>query len=577
MYRDYRSIDSSWVINQTPTFDLPRPSNKYDDTINHIQVFVQIPDANGNHTWRQLQKDWEFSTDNYSVTVTLTGITFPSTGANNIHIRWYERNSVSYVPPSIAKLGVLKPFVPELRNDYSKDSTGTTTDSVIIGHDGSVHVRNGTEIFQRQQPGYDPIDAGLWDLELRIYNNLGKDLDGTINSTAYAPNAHRPSVHSWTELNNTIRGEFNKYKDNNNITELNSSTYYDGSDKFTWNYSSVSPNIGGWRGLYHYYFNTDRPHTHPWEMLGHNKKPGWWDTNYSWTDATKRSALLLALEFGQVSDPALGNNKQIYDINYSYRNYDWQNKTLVTLTGVLNDPDTAGVVVTPSLADRQKDFVFGDWGPVEAEWRRSPEYRIAEFLALAKTRPLIAVNNYFKINERSTKDLSSFDKPQIYSVATNKLTNFKSTGVSGILQTGKIIESVIVKNGGSGYTSAPTIVINDNFGSGAILTAFVENGSVVSVSVTNAGKDYYNNPKLTLSSGSAVLETVLAVEPKRYFGGLQNAIVEFAKYIMKKLEVNLKIKYDLSKPNGMQRKKLDLKIASKYGWKAKTKLDESHI
>ncbi len=57
--------------------------------------------------------------------------------------------------------------------------------------------------------------------------------------------------------------------------------------------------------------------------------------------------------------------------------------------------------------------------------------------------------------------------------------------------------------------------------------------------------------------------------------GIEKSIVEFAKYIMKKLEVNLKIKYDLSKPNGMQRKKLDLKIASKYGWKAKTKLDES--
>ena len=66
-----------------------------------------------------------------------------------------------------------------------------------------------------------------------------------------------------------------------------------------------------------------------------------------------------------------------------------------------------------------------------------------------------------------------------------------------------------ITNGGTGYTSAPTIVINDNFGSGAILTAFVQNGSIVSVSVTNAGKDYYNNPKLTLSSGSAVLELSL--------------------------------------------------------------------
>jgi len=57
--------------------------------------------------------------------------------------------------------------------------------------------------------------------------------------------------------------------------------------------------------------------------------------------------------------------------------------------------------------------------------------------------------------------------------------------------------------------------------------------------------------------------------------GLEKSIEGFAKYIMKKLNVNLKIRYDLSKPNGMLRKKLDLTIANKYGWKAKTKLDEA--
>mgnify|MGYP001284573678 CR=1 FL=1 len=57
--------------------------------------------------------------------------------------------------------------------------------------------------------------------------------------------------------------------------------------------------------------------------------------------------------------------------------------------------------------------------------------------------------------------------------------------------------------------------------------------------------------------------------------GLEKTIEDFAKFIMKKLNINLKIKYDLSKPNGMLRKKLDLTIANKYGWKAKTKLDES--
>ena len=57
--------------------------------------------------------------------------------------------------------------------------------------------------------------------------------------------------------------------------------------------------------------------------------------------------------------------------------------------------------------------------------------------------------------------------------------------------------------------------------------------------------------------------------------GVEKTIKGFAKYIMKKLDVNLKIKYDLTKPNGMQRKKLDLSISKKYGWKSKTNLDEA--
>ena len=57
--------------------------------------------------------------------------------------------------------------------------------------------------------------------------------------------------------------------------------------------------------------------------------------------------------------------------------------------------------------------------------------------------------------------------------------------------------------------------------------------------------------------------------------GVEKTIKGFAQYIMKKLNVNLKIKYDLTKPNGMQRKKLDLSISKKYGWKSKTSLNEA--
>ena len=57
--------------------------------------------------------------------------------------------------------------------------------------------------------------------------------------------------------------------------------------------------------------------------------------------------------------------------------------------------------------------------------------------------------------------------------------------------------------------------------------------------------------------------------------GIEKSITDFAKFIMKKLKVKLKINYDISKPNGMKRKILDLSISRKYGWVSKTSLDKA--
>ena len=51
--------------------------------------------------------------------------------------------------------------------------------------------------------------------------------------------------------------------------------------------------------------------------------------------------------------------------------------------------------------------------------------------------------------------------------------------------------------------------------------------------------------------------------------GYENTIKGYAKFIMKKLNVNLKIVYDKTKPNGTPRKKLDINLAKNYGWKSK--------
>jgi len=56
--------------------------------------------------------------------------------------------------------------------------------------------------------------------------------------------------------------------------------------------------------------------------------------------------------------------------------------------------------------------------------------------------------------------------------------------------------------------------------------------------------------------------------------GEEKSILEYCKFIIKKLKINLKIKLNKKKPNGTLRKKLDLSLAKKYGWKSKYNLNK---
>ena len=57
--------------------------------------------------------------------------------------------------------------------------------------------------------------------------------------------------------------------------------------------------------------------------------------------------------------------------------------------------------------------------------------------------------------------------------------------------------------------------------------------------------------------------------------GKDLSIKWYAKFLMKKLNVKLKIVYDKSKPDGMPKKCLDITRAKKYGWKPKNDFDSA--
>ncbi len=55
--------------------------------------------------------------------------------------------------------------------------------------------------------------------------------------------------------------------------------------------------------------------------------------------------------------------------------------------------------------------------------------------------------------------------------------------------------------------------------------------------------------------------------------GKDYTIIEYAKKILKVIQVKAKLKFDKTKPDGTPRKLLDVTEARKYGWKSKTTLE----
>ena len=63
------------------------------------------------------------------------------------------------------------------------------------------------------------------------------------------------------------------------------------------------------------------------------------------------------------------------------------------------------------------------------------------------------------------------------------------------------INGITVTNGGSGYTTAPTVSIAGGGGTGATATAVVVNGAVSEIYITSPGSNYTATPTVSFSGG----------------------------------------------------------------------------
>ena len=315
------------------------------------------------------ESDYSFSLTNDYVDILVT-----LERGDVIVINDYSTTSGSFIPPTPSKLGLYPKFEPKI---YLDDTYAVAPVNVIQGHDGSL-----TAAFN------DYRDAILLEFEKRIFNNIKVSYRQELfDINTVLPSAYRTQEYSFNEIHSTVFREFLKWK-NNFGAEYEKNLAFNVDNHRTYNYSTIvgptGENLpGNWRAIFKLYFDTDRPHTHPWEMLGFSIKPTWWDAEYGVAPYTSGNTLLWNdLESGKIAQgPRQG-------IDVRYKRPGLKNIIPVNVAGELLDVRFWGILKENNSIDQvDQNWVFGDMGPAETTWRRSSFWPYAVQIIMAVTKP----------------------------------------------------------------------------------------------------------------------------------------------------------------------------------------------
>jgi hypothetical protein len=367
-------------------------------TLSNRAVYVYL-----NGTQLTLGTDYTFSTVDDSVNITVTLAT-----GDTVVIKDYADTTGSYMPPSPTKLGMYPKFKPE----SFTDDTYTTSTAVIRRHDGSIIKAYGDE-----------RDELILELEKRIYNNIKVTYDSSLlDLSDVMPSAFTTTDYTLAEINDIMGTDFYVWAGRNNVQYINNTTFSEGSP-FTYNYANSTGRLtsaklpGHWRAIYKYHYDTDAPHTRPWEMLGHSEKPSTWDDTYGPAPYTSGNDILwnaIATAPGRYGKPGI--------VNY----------LPVDASGNLLDPIEAGLIDDFNIPARRQPWKFGDQAPAETAWRRSSAYPFTVLKTLSITKPAKFFNNYFDVSRLSTNPAGN----QIYT----------DTGVRKRLSTAKYHLETLTNN-----------------------------------------------------------------------------------------------------------------------------------
>ena len=329
----------------------------------------------------------------------------------------YHNTDGCYVPETPSKLGLYPKYYPEIITDY----TYIEPQTFIVGHDGSL-----TPTFS------DFRDDLLLELEKRIFNNIKVSYDPKLlNIYDNIPGKFRDIGYSLTEYNAVLTKSYLQWVGQNNLDYITNSTYQAGVP-FTYNYGQALDVIdgeklpGSWRACFEYFYDTTRPNTHPWEMLGFSEQPDWWETYYGPAPYTGGNTVLWTdLQNGYIAD---GDRKGI-DSRFARPG----------LLSVVPVNENGELIAPIGLLTRKYDlntfdsnWQVGQYSPTETAWRNSSDYPFA----LQYISALIHPAKYFALGIATSKYKYNTDLNQYLVTTTNQRLTPADVDVNGYTVSG---------------------------------------------------------------------------------------------------------------------------------------------
>ena len=517
MFYTNEPIENTFVVDAGQTeFRIDKLANGDVNIRDHVYVWL-TDNVNNTMTRRILIKDYEYTVNGDKVTLTQSAQVGPNGEYPSVEIYYYNMDTPSYVPQSMVKLGLQfgqQPKIVEINNI-----------NYLITHDNKRYpLGNVYDLFNMNSADFDIVNSAQYELECMIYAGLVKqdNLYTTTNNYTtidkFMPSQHRNTWYTLDQVNDYVYTYYAKWARKNNQPVVIEDTITPDTDGWNWNYKDVAQLIlgadskiaadnlpGHYVGIYNILFGTATPHTTPWHMLGYSFKPDWWDTHYSWTDPTKRAALINSLKMGLVSQPGTTDTQ---DITFARYLWDWDNKCPVTTSGELDLPKN--VLQEPSTNSKAKPFVFGDWGPTEQQFRQTSQCYGATLDAILKLLPARAMTEYFQPGILNTvvNDDSAFKIAEL----TREMFNNKSFILPGYTSS-KVLSSIeLTSNHVYSNTSNQVSYIygndfNQNF---SPVVNFATDGSVDNILINKRLFDITNDAVFT----SNVLDENIDLEYK---------------------------------------------------------------